>query len=166
MAGKNGKKIVHHTYMSAKEAHYVGELVNGARIVVQWGDVGTELMVCVDGDISLFLGYENIRFTAPVYVGDFMEYTGEIIDIGKINTRALLPCLVAALTAKLVPWKVGTQMKHVKDADVSNIACLETAATACEPPILCAEAIGSLYIAKKDQRGPTESSFAQREHRK
>ena len=82
MAGKNGKKIVHHTYMSAKDAHYVGELVNGARIVVQWGDVGTELMVCVDGDISLFLGYENIRFTAPVYVGDFMEYTGEIIDIG------------------------------------------------------------------------------------
>ena len=67
---------------------------------------------------------------------------------------------------KFEAWKVGTQMKHVKDADVSNIACLETAATACEPPILCAEAIGSLYIAKKDQRGPTESSFAQREHRK
>ena len=143
MAGKNGKKIVHHTYMSAKDAHYVGELVNGARIVVQWGDVGTELMVDVDGDI------------APVYVGDFMEYTGEILEIGNCSYKC-----------KFEAWKVGTQMKHVKDADVSNIACLETAATACEPPILCAEAIGSLYIAKKDQRGPTESSFAQREHRK
>ena len=154
MAGKNGKKIVHHTYMSAKDAHYVGELVNGARIVVQWGDVGTELMVYVDGDISLFLGYENIRFTAPVYVGDFMEYTGEIIDIGNCSYKC-----------KFEAWKVGTQMKHVKDADVSNIACLETAATACEPPILCAEAIGSLYIAKKDQRGPTEASFANRKHR-
>ena len=51
-----GKKVVHHLMMSAKDAHYVGGLVNGARIVDQWGDVGTELMVYVDGDISLFLG--------------------------------------------------------------------------------------------------------------
>lgn len=50
-----GKKVVHHLMMSAKDAHYVGGLVNGARIVDQWGDVGTELMVYVDGDISLFL---------------------------------------------------------------------------------------------------------------
>ena len=71
-----GKKVVHHMMMSEKDAHYVGGLVNGARIVVQWGDVGTELMVYADGDISLFLGYENIEFTAPVYVGDFMEYVG------------------------------------------------------------------------------------------
>ena len=63
-----GKKVVHHLMMSAKDAHYVGGLVNGARIVDQWGDVGTELMVYVDGDISLFLGYENIEFLAPVYV--------------------------------------------------------------------------------------------------
>ncbi len=72
------QKVVHHLMMSAKDAHYVGGLVNGARIVNQWGDVGTELMVYVDGDISLFLGYENIEFTAPVYVGDFMEYHGWI----------------------------------------------------------------------------------------
>ena len=39
-----GKKVVHHLMMSAKDAHYVGGLVNGARIVDQWGDVGTELM--------------------------------------------------------------------------------------------------------------------------
>lgn len=62
-----GKKVVHHMMMSEKDAHYVGGLVNGARIVVQWGDVGTELMVYADGDISLFLGYEKIEFTAPVY---------------------------------------------------------------------------------------------------
>ena len=56
-----GKKVVHHMMMSEKDAHYVGGLVNGARIVVQWGDVGTELMVYADGDISLFLGYEKIN---------------------------------------------------------------------------------------------------------
>ena len=43
-----GKKVVHHMMMSEKDAHYVGGLVNGARIVVQWGDVGTELMVTFD----------------------------------------------------------------------------------------------------------------------
>ena len=61
-----GKKVVHHLMMSAKDAHYVGGLVNGARIVDQWGDVGTELMVYVDGDISLFLGYDRVEFLAPV----------------------------------------------------------------------------------------------------
>lgn len=29
-----GKKVVHHLMMSAKDAHYVGALVNGARIVM------------------------------------------------------------------------------------------------------------------------------------
>ena len=61
-----GEKVKFHLMMSAKDAHYVGGLVNGARIVQVWGDVGTELMVRVDGDISLFLGYEEINFTAPV----------------------------------------------------------------------------------------------------
>ena len=78
-----GKKVVHHLMMSSKDCHYVGGLVNGARILNQWGDVGTELMVYVDGDISLFLGYEDIKFTAPVYEGDFMEYTGEIIEAAR-----------------------------------------------------------------------------------
>ena len=39
-------------------------------------------MVYVDGDISLFLGYEKVEFLAPVYVGDFMEYHGWIEKVG------------------------------------------------------------------------------------
>ena len=49
-----GKKVVHHLMMSAKDAHYVGGLVNGARIVNQWGDVGTELMVCFRLVVSVY----------------------------------------------------------------------------------------------------------------
>lgn len=94
-----GKKVVHHLMMSAKDAHYVGGLVNGARIVYQWGDVGTELMVYVDGDISLFLGYEKVEFLAPVYVGDFMEYHGWIEKVGN-----------QSYTCKFEAWKVATQM--------------------------------------------------------
>ena len=93
-----GKKVVHHMMMSEKDAHYVGGLVNGARIVVQWGDVGTELMVYADGDISLFLGYEKIEFTAPVYVGDFMEYVGWIEEVGNQSyTRDCGACQVQRL---------------------------------------------------------------------
>lgn len=146
-----GKKVVHHMMMSEKDAHYVGGLVNGARIVVQWGDVGTELMVYADGDISLFLGYEKIEFTAPVYVGDFMEYVGWIEEVGNQSYKC-----------KFEAWKVATMLDRT-DADMEGIE--HTAATACEPPILCATGIGSLYIAKKDQRGPQEESFKDLKHR-
>lgn len=47
---------------------------------------------------------------------------------------------------------------------LAGVATPGTAATACEPPVLCGRATGSLYIAKKDQRGPQESSFKDRKH--
>ncbi|WMI80479.1 hotdog fold domain-containing protein [Anaerotignum sp. MB30-C6] len=140
-----GKKVIHHTMMSVKDSHYVGDLVNGARIVNQWGDVGTELMVYVDGDISLFLGYKDIQFTAPVYVGDFMEYHGWIEKVGNQSYEC-----------KFEAWKVATMLNRT-DADMTGVA--STAATACEPPLLCGTATGSLFIKKDLQRGAQESSF-------
>ncbi len=53
-------------------------------------------------------------------------------------------------------------MLNRTDADMTGME--HTAATACEPPVLCGTATGSLYIAKKDQRGPQESSFQDRKH--
>ena len=147
-----GEKVKFHLMMSAKDAHYVGGLVNGARIVQVWGDVGTELMVRVDGDISLFLGYKNVQFTAPVYVGDFMEYTGRIEKVGN-----------QSYTCHFEAWKVATQLDRTH-TDMSGVATPETAATACVPPIKCGEATGSLYIAKKDQRGPQREDFKDAVH--
>ena len=129
-----GEKVVLHAMMKGSDGHYVGGLVNGARIVHFWGDVGTELMVRVDGDISLFLGYEEINFTAPVYVGDFMEYVGWIEKVGNTSYTC-----------------------DRTNMDMTGIE--HTAATACVPPILCGTATGSLYIAKKDQRGETDPAF-------
>ena len=145
-----GSKVVHHVMMRGADGHYVGGLVNGARIVHYWGDVGTELMVYVDGDISLFLGYKNIKFTAPVYVGDFMEYHGWIEKVGN-----------QSYTCHFEAWKVATMLDRT-DADMTGIA--HTAATACVPPVLCGEATGSLYIAKKDQRGPQREDFKDAVH--
>jgi len=145
-----GSKVTHHLMMRGADGHYVGGLVNGARIVDMWGDVGTELCVLVDGDISLFLGYKNIKFTAPVYVGDFMEYTGYIEKVGH-----------QSYTCHFEAWKVATMCDRT-DMDMTGLA--HTAATACVPPVLCAEGTGSLYIAKKDQRGPQRDDFKDAVH--
>ena len=58
-----GTKVSLKTRMSAADAHYAGELVEGAHIVTAWGDVGTELAIRLFGDESLFVGYSEIRYT-------------------------------------------------------------------------------------------------------
>ena len=80
-----GEKVVLRTRMSAGDAHYAGELVEGAHIVTAWGDVGTELAIRLFGDESLFLGYSEVRYTHPVYSGDFMEYSGWIEKVGNTS---------------------------------------------------------------------------------
>jgi len=68
--------------MSAKDAHYGGGLVDGAHMLHLFGDVATELDIITDGDEGLFVGYDKIEFTYPVYAGDYIEATGEIIKMG------------------------------------------------------------------------------------
>lgn len=55
--------------MSAKDAHYGGNLVDGAHMVHLFGDVATELLIMHDGDEGLFVAYDNVEFLAPVYAG-------------------------------------------------------------------------------------------------
>ena len=43
--------------MSAKDAHYGGNLVDGAHMVHLFGDVATELLIKLDGDEGLFCAY-------------------------------------------------------------------------------------------------------------
>ena len=71
--------------MSAKDAHYGGELVDGAHMVHLFGDVATELLIKLDGDEGLFCAYDNVEFLAPTYAGDYIEAYGEIT---KINASA------------------------------------------------------------------------------
>ena len=56
--------------MSAHDAHYGGNLVDGARVLGLFGDVATELLIRSDGDEGLFAGYESVEFLAPVHAGD------------------------------------------------------------------------------------------------
>ena len=68
--------------MSAKDAHYGGNLVDGAHMVHLFGDVATELLIMHDGDEGLFVAYDNVEFLAPVYAGDYIEAVGEIVKVG------------------------------------------------------------------------------------
>src|SRR6202163_4193517 len=73
--------------MGAHDAHYAGELVDGARILALFGDVATELLIRLDGDEGLFRAYESIEFLAPLRAGDFVEVEGEITAVGTTSRR-------------------------------------------------------------------------------
>lgn len=68
-----------------EEAHYGGNLVEGARILKLFGDIITEIAIQTDGSEGLFVGYSTIEFLAPVYAGDFIEATGTVVRMGKTS---------------------------------------------------------------------------------
>jgi len=71
--------------MSAHDAHYGGDLVDGARMLALFGDVATELLIRLDGDEGLFVAYDSVEFLAPVYAGDYIEARGSIARIGNTS---------------------------------------------------------------------------------
>lgn len=74
--------------MSAHDAHYGGNLVDGARMLALFGDVATELCIRESGDEGLFAGYDAVAFLAPVYAGDYIEAEGRITRRGT-RSRAM-----------------------------------------------------------------------------
>ena len=73
--------------MSAHDAHYGGNLVDGAKMLQLFGDVATELLIINDGDEGLFCAYDSVEFLAPVFAGDYIEATGEITKIGNTSRK-------------------------------------------------------------------------------
>lgn len=73
--------------MSAHDAHYGGNLVDGARMLQLFGDVATELLIERDGDEGLFKAYDMVEFLAPVYAGDFIEADGRIVQEGNTSRK-------------------------------------------------------------------------------
>src|SRR5690554_3384524 len=74
--------------MGTNDAHYGGNLVDGARILGLFGDAATALLICSDGDEGLFVGYEQVHFKAPVYAGDFLEVSAKLEAVGN-TSRAM-----------------------------------------------------------------------------
>lgn len=117
--------------MSAKDAHYGGNLVDGAHMVHLFGDVATELLIKLDGDEGLFLKYTNVDFKAPTYAGDYIEAYGEITKVG--NTSR---------TMKFVAKKVVQARPDIS----------ASAADFLEEPIIVCEAEGICVTPKDSKR--------------
>ena len=119
--------------LSAADAHYGGNLVDGAHGLEIFGDIVTELAVRTDGDEGLFAGYDRIEFLAPMYAGDFVRAKGTIVKMG--NTSR---------TVDLELWK-----EVIARPDVSD-----SAADYLDQPELVTRARGTYVVKREYQRGP------------
>ncbi len=117
--------------LRASDAHYGGNLVNGAFMLSLFGDIATELAILCDGDEGLLVGYESIEFLAPLYAGDFVEATGRITNVGRTSRRL-----------EFEAYKVITPRRDISDS----------AADVLETPLLIGRAIGTTVVKVEQQR--------------
>lgn len=117
--------------MSMHDAHYGGNLVDGAKMLNLFGDVATELLILQDGDEGLFAGYEKVEFLAPVFAGDYIEAVGEITHVGNSSRK-----MVFEARKVIVPRP-----------DLNESAC-----DVLEEPIVVCRAVGTCVVPKAKQR--------------
>jgi 3-aminobutyryl-CoA ammonia-lyase len=117
--------------MSQADAHYGGNLVDGARLLQLFGDVATELLVRHDGDEGLFRAYDQVEFLAPVHAGDYVEATGEITRVGT-TSRAM----------RFEARTVVTPRPDLSDSAADVLA---------EPVVVC-RATGTCVVPREKQR--------------
>jgi len=99
-------QVVHRLRVSAADAHYAGNLVDGARLMQGFGDVASELLIRLDGEEGLFRAYSRVEFLAPVFAGDFLEIVGEITRIGK-SSRSMSFLARKVIAAEQDPRRAG-----------------------------------------------------------
>ncbi|MBR3467969.1 MAG: 3-aminobutyryl-CoA ammonia lyase [Bacteroidales bacterium] len=117
--------------MSSQDAHYGGNLVDGAHMLALFGDVATELLIMQDGDEGLFCAYDNVEFLAPVYAGDYIEAVGEITKVGN--------------TSRKMVFEARKVVRPRPDISAS-------AADVLEEPIVVCRASGTCVVPKQCQR--------------
>jgi len=117
--------------MSQADAHYGGNLVDGARMLQLFGDVATELLIRLDGDEGLFRAYDSVEFLAPVHAGDYVEVSGEITRVGS-TSRAM---------------RFEARKVVVPRPDLSD-----SAADLLVEPIVVCRATGTCVVPKDKQR--------------
>ena len=117
--------------MSQADAHYGGDLVDGARLLALFGDLATELLVRLDGDEGLFRAYDAVEFLAPVFAGDVIEATGEIIRVGD--------------TSRAMRFEARKVIRLRRDLG-------ESAAEVLPEPVLVCRASGTCVVPREKQR--------------
>ena len=85
---ESGKSLIR-LRIGSHDAHYAGNLVDGAKMLQLFGDIATELLIRHDGDEGLFVAYDNVEFLAPVFSGDYIEAEGEIVKAGNTSRKMI-----------------------------------------------------------------------------
>jgi 3-aminobutyryl-CoA ammonia-lyase len=124
-------KVTIRLRMSQADAHYGGNLVDGARLLALFGDVATELLIHHDGDEGLFRAYDAVEFLAPVHAGDYLEARGEIVRVGA-TSRAMT----------FEAWKVISPRPDLGSSAAEVLAA----------PVLVCRASGTCVVPREKQR--------------
>ena len=119
--------------ISAHDAHSAGGLVDGARMLLLFGDVATDLLIRLDGDEGLFVAYDSVEFLAPVLAGDYIEASGEITRTGN-TSRAM----------KFEARKVITSAGQAGQPSACDVL---------DPPVVVCRASGTCVVPAACQRG-------------
>src|SRR5450755_2208496 len=127
-----GTKVTLRLRMSAHDAHYAGELVDGARMLALFGDLATELLIRLDGDEGLFRAYELVDFLAPVFAGDYIEATAELVRMGN--------------TSRQIQFEARKVVSNVRGGGLPA-----SAADVLREPILVCRALGTCVTPKELQ---------------
>jgi 3-aminobutyryl-CoA ammonia-lyase len=91
-----GTRVVHRRYVPYSDAHYAGNLVDGAYSLKLFGDVATEMCILTDGDEGLFASYSDVQFREPVRAGDVLEIGCELVKVGRRSRVLELSVTVVA----------------------------------------------------------------------
>jgi 3-aminobutyryl-CoA ammonia-lyase len=123
-----GLSVTHRRYVKYGDAHYGGNLVDGAYVLGLFGDVATEACIRMDGDEGLFASYSDVQFRAPVRAGDIIEATATVIAIGRRSRQ------------------LAFEARVVCRADPSSPARGESAATVLSEPVVVVTATGTVVV--------------------
>ncbi|MDD5333215.1 MAG: hotdog domain-containing protein [Rhodoferax sp.] len=118
--------------ISAHDAHYAGDLVDGAKMLQLFGDVATELLIRSDGDEGLFVAYDSVEFLAPVHAGDYIEASGRIVAMGQTSRKMVFEA-----------------RKVIQSAGIADQA---SAADLLAAPIMVCRASGTCVVPANCQR--------------
>jgi 3-aminobutyryl-CoA ammonia-lyase len=117
--------------MSQLDAHYGGNLVDGARILALFGDAATELCIRHDGDEGLLRAYESVELLAPTHAGDYLEVEAELVHVGN--------------TSRKMRFEARKLIRPRPDLS-------DSAAEALAEPVVVCRAIGTCVVPKDKQR--------------
>ncbi len=131
MSAPEGTVVTHRRYVSYAEAHYAGNLVDGAWGLGLFGDVATEMCIRTDGDEGLFAAYSDVQFRAPVRAGDVVEARATLTRAGRRSREMAFELVVVARG--------------------DRAGGSESAARMLAEPIVATTATGTVVVPSRDQ---------------